>query len=1522
MKNLLWRALLSALPLLRSTQAYPQLALTSTVTVSINTAVCSVITGLPPSSSGVIVVYGTTNSAGSVYTTSSTSYVPVSLSVVVYTTTNSAGASVITSSTSYVTASATNAPSSITGPITYTTTNSAGVTYITSTTGVLSPTSAAISDVYSSPSVVVFTATDSTGSTYLSSSMTIVPYTLTTVQTFTTTGAGGSLSTGTITSFLPYSTPVTVPVTATSPNGVIYVTSTISYAPYTYIPQTGGRTVIIYTTTGAGGSIITTSSTSFYPTISSATSSQGIASSISSIPVSGTSTFPSTVTSVSGSTTASASVTGVTSVVIETSSNLAGSVVTSSTTTVVSSIIIASSATTGSSPTSGSSSPASTNPAYPCPASIAQAYSNTNGVMYQIFCETDFLGFDLPSQNATTFAECITYCTSYVAAPQGDSYDSPCVAVTWQPKNTNGNNCYLRYGIGNVVYGDTAYDSAKLESYNPPIGAVSVSVTSISGATMATALPSSLASYTATAGVTTSSVTSSGSASVTTGSSTSTGAASSGTASLNTSQSSMGSSGISASSMSTTFSGVIATSATSTVSAGTSGTLSGSNAISATANSGLTTSGSLSTQMSSSTSLAASSTSSVLGSSVVSSVAAPAVTGNTEPRYSNGYAWLGCFNEVGISTRALTGAFNLTQSDVDTCAEYCIANGPYSYFYVEYYGECFCGNIFDASALPATGCTFPCNSNTTQTCGGQSVLDLYSCTTEIAGSTSTVYPVGVSATTTSSISSSATSTVSISSTNVVSSSTTTASNSSPTPSAGFTSSSGVMISSGATSSISGTSSATSSSASIAAFATSTSSTAGATSSGGSLTGGITSSTTTFIIGGSSSSTTSSTVVPIASPLGAVAPCPANNGTEILLGGVEYQYFCLTQFTGSNCAGTPTLASSFEGCIEACNVFVPPTTGAGANAYCVAITWITDFSGNPNCYLLSSVTSYGASSGGDQYAAWQVQAEPSAGRLSASGVDATTTVTTYSTVQRGPTRTSSAFPASSTLSGSGGSGGTPTEFTPCIDASDYSTEGIYVSGAGNSYDIYCGNLIEGYDLPSINVTSFEACVSACDNYIPVSSGFGVGNCVACNWGPFDANGNNCYRHSAVGTNQQSVNQYQDAAIRGFADPNSPNYNGTAPAITPTTFAVTAPTSSAAAIAPCPANNGTEIAIGGRTYQYFCLVNLVGDNVYNGPTATESFEDCIEACNTYVPPTSGPGTNDACVAVTWIYDFSGNANCFRLFDVYSYSPSPNTDNYFGAWLVSSEPNQQRLAASGADQTVTIASYTTASTFSSAATSTITATSAGGAGAAPTTAASSTPSSTSTTAGTAPTNAASSTSTSTTAGTAPTNAASSTSTSTTAAGAPAIPTTIPSEAVADGPCQNNNGTEVYIGGRTYQVFCNSGLGGSDVYNGALFAPAFDDCMEACNEYIPPTSGYGTNAPCVAIAWQYNANPGNPPVANCYRHSNINGGYDSTANYDVAWLVSDQPGGVRQSAAGVDSTTTVTTYTAPTYQTPAPTT
>ncbi|KAL8708971.1 MAG: hypothetical protein Q9220_006179 [cf. Caloplaca sp. 1 TL-2023] len=189
-----------------------------------------------------------------------------------------------------------------------------------------------------------------------------------------------------------------------------------------------------------------------------------------------------------------------------------------------------------------------------------------------------------------------------------------------------------------------------------------------------------------------------------------------------------------------------------------------------------TTSGS-STSSASSTSSTSSTTSTTSTSSSASSTPTGPITVQSVP----GFAYLGCYSEVQ-NGRALTDLANPIASNkvsVEACGTAC---SKYTYFGVEYSGECYCGNTINAgSALvagnspAATQCNMLCNANSTEYCGGPNRLNMYKKSAAAATSSSATASSSTSSTTSTSMSGTVTS--SATTTSATSSSTTSQSNS-------------------------------------------------------------------------------------------------------------------------------------------------------------------------------------------------------------------------------------------------------------------------------------------------------------------------------------------------------------------------------------------------------------------------------------------------------------------------------------------------------------------------------------------------------------------------------------------------------------------------------------------------------------------------------------------------------------------------------------------------------------------------
>ena len=95
-----------------------------------------------------------------------------------------------------------------------------------------------------------------------------------------------------------------------------------------------------------------------------------------------------------------------------------------------------------------------------------------------------------------------------------------------------------------------------------------------------------------------------------------------------------------------------------------------------------------------------------------------------DPVPTRQYTAKGCQSEPQ-NTRALTGkSFNDDAMTVEKCAAGCAG---YSYFGLEYYHECYCGNAISAGSSGLTNgeCKFPCAGDSAQTCGGDWALNLY-----------------------------------------------------------------------------------------------------------------------------------------------------------------------------------------------------------------------------------------------------------------------------------------------------------------------------------------------------------------------------------------------------------------------------------------------------------------------------------------------------------------------------------------------------------------------------------------------------------------------------------------------------------------------------------------------------------------------------------------------------------------------------------------------------------------------------
>lgn len=93
------------------------------------------------------------------------------------------------------------------------------------------------------------------------------------------------------------------------------------------------------------------------------------------------------------------------------------------------------------------------------------------------------------------------------------------------------------------------------------------------------------------------------------------------------------------------------------------------------------------------------------------------------------YTYQGCYTEA-TKARALTGAsfYNYTAMTLEMCASSCSA---FTYWGVEYGGECYCGNTLNPTSVLAAkqkDCSFTCPGDQYEYCGAGNRLDMYKLT--------------------------------------------------------------------------------------------------------------------------------------------------------------------------------------------------------------------------------------------------------------------------------------------------------------------------------------------------------------------------------------------------------------------------------------------------------------------------------------------------------------------------------------------------------------------------------------------------------------------------------------------------------------------------------------------------------------------------------------------------------------------------------------------------------------------------
>lgn len=116
-----------------------------------------------------------------------------------------------------------------------------------------------------------------------------------------------------------------------------------------------------------------------------------------------------------------------------------------------------------------------------------------------------------------------------------------------------------------------------------------------------------------------------------------------------------------------------------------------------------------------------------------------------------GWSLLGCYQDG--PTRALQGKEVTSSSNSPAfCTSTCAAAG-YTLAGVEYGTECYCANTITVSGTvgtiqPNSGCSMPCAGDSTKSCGGGYLLDLYSLGTSTTNTTTTATTTTTSPTST------------------------------------------------------------------------------------------------------------------------------------------------------------------------------------------------------------------------------------------------------------------------------------------------------------------------------------------------------------------------------------------------------------------------------------------------------------------------------------------------------------------------------------------------------------------------------------------------------------------------------------------------------------------------------------------------------------------------------------------------------------------------------------------------------
>ncbi|MCJ1352419.1 MAG: hypothetical protein MMC33_002403 [Icmadophila ericetorum] len=89
------------------------------------------------------------------------------------------------------------------------------------------------------------------------------------------------------------------------------------------------------------------------------------------------------------------------------------------------------------------------------------------------------------------------------------------------------------------------------------------------------------------------------------------------------------------------------------------------------------------------------------------------------------FDFVGCFTDDGNhDTLPFATNLNFYNMTIELCIATCKGN-DFRYAGLEYYGQCYCGDSVSGSQVDDGQCTYACSGNSSETCGGSSLIDVY-----------------------------------------------------------------------------------------------------------------------------------------------------------------------------------------------------------------------------------------------------------------------------------------------------------------------------------------------------------------------------------------------------------------------------------------------------------------------------------------------------------------------------------------------------------------------------------------------------------------------------------------------------------------------------------------------------------------------------------------------------------------------------------------------------------------------------